>query len=1026
MESRLKLLNEPNPGAMKISELAVKNYQFTIVIFLLLIALGVYSYIKIPQAEDPEFPISIFPIVAIYPGASPTDIEQLVVDKIEKSLNELEDIQRIKTEINDGVALIVVEFYSYTDPDKKYDELIRQMSSIKPSLPDDLYSFETLKIQAGNTNIIQSALVSGNASFTQLRKYAEELKDDMSTIPGVKQVESVAFPDQELRVSIDLPKLSKLHISVNQVINAIQSENANIPGGSIEIGPKKFNIKTSGSYKSLDEVRRTVVNTNLEHVVYLKDVADVSWNNEDIRYFGRYNGEPAVFLIANMKKGQNIHKVRNSIYELYDKFEKELPSDVRLERGFDQSQNVRNKLGRLQKDFLFAFLLVLVTLLPLGFRASGIVMISIPLSILIGLTGLYLVGFSINQLSIVGAVIALGLLVDDSIVVVENISRWVRGGTKPFEAAIEATRQIGPAVIGCTATLIFAFLPLMFLPGMAGQYMRVLPTSVTFIVIGSLFVALTIIPFIASLIFKSDVDPRGNKVLRGFNKAIDFTYGKALHWSLNNPGLTVSMAAIFFIASLSLINVVGFSLFPKAGMLQFLITVETPRGSSLKETDRAVKYVESVVARKPEIKYYMSNIGKGNPTIFYNSYQKSERSNLGELLCELKPEFQHETSGFLDELRDTLNTFINARIYVYEFENGMLIDAPVALRIVGDNLDSIKFYSDKIENILSTNEGTIYIKNPLSQSLTDIRVDINTEKAGMFGIPTFEIDRIVRLGLAGIIGGKYRDSDGKEYSINIRLPKGNANTLETLEKIYVSSLSGAQIPLSQIARIEFENSPTLIQHYNKERSMTVTAFVKTGYNTDKVTKQILAKVKELKLPEGFKLIPAGEIENRKSSFEGIGTAILVAIFGIFAILILEFRTFKSTLIVLSVIPLGVIGGILMLYFTGYTLSFAAAVGFVALIGIEIKNSILLVDFTNQLRQQGTPLNEAIIKAGEIRFLPVLLTTLTAIGGLLPIAIGNSNLYSPLAWVIIGGLITSTLLARLVTPVMYKLIPPKMV
>jgi multidrug efflux pump subunit AcrB len=1026
MENRLKLLNEPNPGAMKISELAVKNYQFTIVIFLLLIALGVYSYIKIPQAEDPEFPISIFPIVAIYPGASPTDIEQLVVDKIEKSLNELEDIQRIKTEINDGVALIVVEFYSYTDPDKKYDELIRQMSSIKPSLPEDLYSFETLKIQAGNTNIIQSALVSGNASFTRLRKYAEELKDDMSTIPGVKQVESVAFPDQELRVSIDLPKLSKLHISVNQVINAIQSENANIPGGSIEIGPKKFNIKTSGSYKSLDEVRRTVVNTNLEHVVYLKDVADVSWNNEDIRYFGRYNGEPAVFLIANMKKGQNIHKVRNSIYELYDKFEKELPSDVRLERGFDQSQNVRNKLGRLQKDFLFAFLLVLVTLLPLGFRASGIVMISIPLSILIGLTGLYLVGFSINQLSIVGAVIALGLLVDDSIVVVENISRWVRGGTKPFEAAIEATRQIGPAVIGCTATLIFAFLPLMFLPGMAGQYMRVLPTSVTFIVIGSLFVALTIIPFIASLIFKSDVDPRGNKVLRGFNKAIDFTYGKALHWSLNNPVLTVSMAAIFFLASLSLINVVGFSLFPKAGMLQFLITVETPRGSSLEETDRAVKYVESVVARKPEIRYYMSNIGKGNPTIFYNSYQKSERSNLGELLCELKSEFQHETSGFLDELRDTLNTFINARIYVYEFENGMLIDAPVALRIVGDNLDSIKFYSDKIENILSTNEGTIYIKNPLSQSLTDIRVDINTEKAGMFGIPTFEIDRIVRLGLAGIIGGKYRDSDGKEYSINIRLPKGNANTLETLEKIYVSSLSGAQIPLSQIARIEFENSPTLIQHYNKERSMTVTAFVKTGYNTDKVTKQILAKVKELKLPEGFKLIPAGEIENRKSSFEGIGTAILVAIFGIFAILILEFRTFKSTLIVLSVIPLGVIGGILMLYFTGYTLSFAAAVGFVALIGIEIKNSILLVDFTNQLRQQGTPLNEAIIKAGEIRFLPVLLTTLTAIGGLLPIAIGNSNLYSPLAWVIIGGLITSTLLARLVTPVMYKLIPPKMV
>jgi len=325
---------------------------------------------------------------------------------------------------------------------------------------------------------------------------------------------------------------------------------------------------------------------------------------------------------------------------------------------------------------------------------------------------------------------------------------------------------------------------------------------------------------------------------------------------------------------------------------------------------------------------------------------------------------------------------------------------------------------------MTANEGTIYIKNPLSQSLTDIKVAINTEKAGMFGIPTIEIDRTIRLALAGIVTGKFRDSEGKEYSINVRLPKETANGFESLDKIYISSLTGAQVPLSQLAHIEFSNSPTLIQHYNTERSITVSSSVKTGYNTDKITKQILAKVNELKLPEGFKLIPAGEIESRTESFSGIGSAILIAIFGIFAILILEFRTFKSTLIVLSVIPLGIIGGLLMLYFTGYTLSFAAAIGFVALIGIEIKNSILLVDFTNQLREQGTPLDEAIIKAGEIRFLPVLLTTLTAIGGLLPIALGNSALYSPLAYVIIGGLITSTLLARLVTPVMYKLIPPK--
>jgi multidrug efflux pump subunit AcrB len=1009
---------------MKISEFSVKNYQFTIVVFLLLVALGVYSFIKIPQSEDPEFPISIFPVIAIYPGASPVDIEQLVADKIEKSLNELEDIERIKTEIKDGVAVIVIEFSSDSDPDKKYDEILRQLNSIRDDLPKDLYSLETLKIQAGNTNIIQSALVSGNAAYSELRKYARDLKDEISSLPGVRKADAMAYPAQELRVAIDLPKMSQLHITVSQVIGAIQSDNANIPGGSIEIGPKKFNIKTSGSYASLDEVRRTIISAGSGNVVYLKDIADVNWSDEDLKYYGRFNGENAVFLIANMKERQNIHDIRNSIYKVYDSFEKRLPAGVRLERGFDQSENVKNKLGRLEKDFLFAFILVLITLLPLGFRASGIVMISIPLSILIGVAGLYLVGFSINQLSIVGAVISLGLLVDDSIVVVENISRWVREGTKPLDAAIRATKQIGLAVMGCTATLILAFLPLMFLPGMAGKYMRTLPTSVTFIVIGSLFVALTIIPFIASKIFRGNVDPRGNIILRGLHKGIDFTYGRALHWSLEKPGTTILIAVIFFISSLFLIRYIGFSLFPKAGLPQFLITVETPRGSNLKETDRAVKYVESVLSGRKEVKYYMSNIGKGNPQIFYNSFQKSEQSTLGEVLCEVKPDVLPHLDKFLDELRDTLGAYVNARLYISEFENGMPIDAAIALRLVGDDLDSIKFYTRKIEDIFRSTEGTRYVKNPLSQSLTDIKVVINREKAGIFGIPTVEIDRTVRLALAGIVAGKYRDNEGNDYSINVTIPEENQDNLRILDRIYISSLTGSQIPLSQLATTEFSNSPTLIQHYNRERSMTVSSAIMTGFNTDKVTKKILSKVAELRLPEGFKLIPAGEIESRRSSFQGIGSAILLAIFGIFAILILEFRTFKSTLIVLSVIPLGIIGGLLMLYFTGYTLSFAAAIGFVALIGIEIKNSILLVDFTNQLREQGTPLNEAIIKAGEIRFLPVLLTTFTAIGGLLPIALSRSALYSPLAWVIIGGLITSTLLARLVTPVMYKIIPPR--
>jgi multidrug efflux pump subunit AcrB len=1009
---------------MKITELAVKNYQFTLVVFLLLIALGIFSFISIPQSEDPEFSIPIIPVFAIYPGASPVDIEQLVVDKVEKSLNELDDIKSIKSTIKDGVASVVIEFSANSDPEKKFDEVSRQINSVRSSMPQDLYSLEAIKVSAGNTNIIQSAIVSENYSYADLKKYAEDIRDQIAAIPAIKKAEAIAFPERELRIAVDLPKLSQLRLSLTQVMSAIQSENANIPGGSVELGPKKFNVKTSGSLKSLDEVEHTIVGSNQGQLVYLKDIATVTWNYEDMRYFARYNGKRAVFLIASMKHMQNIHDTRDQIYEKFDAFEKKLPAGIKLERGFDQAENVSNKLGRLQFDFTFAILLVLITLLPLGIRASGIVMVSIPLSVMIGLTGLYFTGFSINQLSIVGSVIALGLLVDDSIVVVENISRWIRDGHKPFEAAIKGTRQIGPAVLGCTATLIFAFLPLMFLPGMAGKYMMVLPVSVVYIVLGSLFVALTIIPFISSLFLKGDVDPHGNRVLQAFNKGIDFTYARALKWSLMNPAKTLILATVLFVITFALVPVIGFSLFPKAGMRQFFITVETPKGSTIWETDRAVRYVESVVSKIPEINYYMSNIGKGNPMIYYNTFQKSEQSNLGELLCETTLTKQPEITKFLDQLRDSLNQYVNAKIYVYEFENGSPVDAPIALRIVGDDLDTIQSLANRIEDVMKLTPGATYTKNPLSESLTDLKINVNSAKAGIFGIPAIEIDRTVRLSLAGMSAGKFRNTDGNEYNINVRLPKDKANTVETLGNIYVSALTGAQIPLSQLSIIGFESSPTLIQHYNKERSVTLTSFVKTGHNTDLVTKEILAKVALLKIPDGFRVVPSGEIESRKESFAGIGSAILVAIFGIFAILILEFRTFRSTLIVLSVIPLGIMGGILMLFFTGYTLSFSAAVGFVALVGIEIKNSILLVDFTNQLRRQGVQLNEAIIRAGEIRFLPVLLTTMTAIGGLLPIALSKSGMYSPLAWVIIGGLITSTLLARLVTPVMYKLIPPE--
>ncbi|HMV34221.1 MAG TPA: efflux RND transporter permease subunit, partial [Gemmatimonadales bacterium] len=410
---------------MKLAEFSVRHYQFTIVVFLMAAALGVYSLRTIPQAEDPTFPIASFTVVAVYPGATPADMEQLVVDPLEQRLNELDDLRKLKSEIMDGLATVAVEFEVSSDADARYDEVVREVNALRPSLPADLARLEVQKFDANRVNIVQLALVSATLPMHVLADQARRLEERVERVPGVRTVERWGTREREVVVELDAGRLAALRIPLGQVLQAIASEDLNIPGGTVSAGARAFSVRTSGSYRSVAQVAGTVVAGTGRELVRLGDVARVRWGDEDARHLGRYNGEPAVFITANMKDGERIGTVRDAIYRELDVIEPGLPPGLRLERGFDQSANVRRRLARLGEDFAIAILLVLVTLLPLGLRASLVVMISIPLSLAIGVSLLQVSGFTINQLSIVGFVIALGLLVDDSIVVVENISRFL-------------------------------------------------------------------------------------------------------------------------------------------------------------------------------------------------------------------------------------------------------------------------------------------------------------------------------------------------------------------------------------------------------------------------------------------------------------------------------------------------------------------------------------------------------------------------------------------------------------------------
>lgn len=1011
---------------MNITSFSVRNYQFTLIVFVMLALIGVSSLFNMPRGEDPDTEAPTFSAIVIYPGTSPKDMEELVVNPIEKRFNEMDDVKRIRSSIDDGLAVIQIEFKYETDPDKKYQDVIRELNAVRPDLPADILSTEIQRFTPSDVNILQVALLSETAPYSQLEEWSKKLKERLEKIKTLKNVDNWAFPQQQVRVSLNLEKLSQNHIPLNAVLQAIQRENVNIPAGSVEMGTRKFNVKTSGDYKSVDEIKNTIVTGTGGRIIYVKDLAEVSFNYEEQNYIGRLNGKRGVFVTASRKSGTNIFAVEKAMDPVIEQFRRELPPSIAFEKSFNNAESVRTRLGHFMRDFGIAILLVMLTLLPLGPRASIVVMVSIPLSLLIGLFLLDLFHFTINQLSIVGMVVALGLLVDDSIVVVENIERYLRMGYSKKEAAIAATRQIGLAVLGCTATLIFAFLPLMFLPEAPGDFIRSLPAAVVTTVLASLFVSLTIVPFLSSRILSGHEHPEGNFFLRGLRRFINGSYRRLLHAAIARPALTLMIAFGIFIGCLALIPRVGFSVFPASEKPMFLINITTPLGTSLPATDSVAHFVEGQISHLPDLKNYATNVGRGNPRIYYNVIPQNEVSNYAQIFIQLRETPSDRKRQMIDSLRQRFKDYPGAKIEVKDFEQGPPIEAPIAIRVFSENLDTLRGLAFQVEDLLKKTAGTMYVNNELTTLKTDIKVRVNKEKAGILGVPVNEIDRTVRLAVAGLDIGKFRKEDekGDDYNINVCLPRDQRQTLDALNKVYVNTATGASVPLANVADIGFQSSPTSIRHYDKDRYTTVTAFVRSGFNTTRMTEGILKSLDTMRFPAGASYQAAGEVESKEQSFGGLGPIILITVFGILGILILEFKTFRGTLIVLSVVPLGIIGAVLMLLATGNTFSFVAVIGLIALVGIEVKNSILLVDYTDQLRKGGMGLDEAIQEAGETRFVPIILTTLTAIGGLIPLVAENNPLYSPLALVIIGGLLSSTILTRVVTPVLYKLLAPR--
>lgn len=1006
---------------------AVQRWQVTLIVFALLAALGLQAFLSIPRSVDPHFKVPVVFIIVSQPGADAEDIEQAVAKPIEDVLSGLDNVTEIASRSFDGQAVVVAEFDWASDPDRNYDEAVREVNAIRAALPDGIRRIEFRRFRTTEAAVVQYAIVSETASWRRLEKIAKDLREGFQRIDGVRIAQEWGLPRPEMRVTVDLARLGELDMPVTQVTDALRASGADLPPGPVRSGEQRFNLRAGGAYRSIEEVKAVPVRSVGGRAVTVGDVATVAWETGERTHITELNGRRAIWVTATQKDNVNVLDVRNDLVATADSYRQLLPPDVELLLVFDQSDDIRRKLGLLARDFLIALSLVLLTLLPLGPRASLVVMVSVPLSLAVGVLAVWLLGYTLNQIVVTGFILALGILVDDSIVVVENIARHIRMGFDRVSAAITGTQQISIAVIGCTAVLVFAFLPLTALPEGAGKFTRGLPVAVIATVTASLLISLTIIPFLASRILPREEKPEGNRALQAVQRIIHEAYAPALRVALRHPARTFAGAMALCVAALGLIPVLGTSLFPAADVPYVLVEVETSEGADSAQTLRAVRWVERVLAAEPAVKDRMANIGRGNPQIFYNVREVDQRSNLGVVVATLDGWHPRETPALIERLRARVATYPDARISLQPFQNGAPIDAPIQWFVLGPELPVLRDLSRQVEAIMRETPGARDVRNPLAFERIDLALGLDTERAGLLGVSPAAARRTARLALAGEAAGRFRDAEGDSYDVMVRTPltggevPGALQTVEALNQVYVPASSGAAVPLRTIASPHLVSGPPAIQRYLKERSAAITANVEQGALTSRVNSAVRERVQALDLPPGYRVVEGGEAQARAESFGGLGGIILLAVFGVLAVLVLEFGRFRETLVVAGVIPLGMFGGLIALWANGLSVSYVAVIGFVALIGIEIKNSILLVDFTSQLRSQGVPLRDAIERAGEIRFLPVLLTSVTAIFALLPLALSGSALYAPLAWVIIGGLVSSTLMSRIVTPVMYLLI-----
>lgn len=1005
----------------------VKKRKITLLFFTMLLLIGAFSFFQLARQEMPEVVVNAAMVITVYPGASPEKIEQTVTKILEEKINELQGIKAITSTSRLGVSTIVVEAENGVDPKQKWDELRKKVKDAEADLPEDAH--QPIINDDLNRTFIQTFVITAD-TFEQLyslRDTLENWKEQLRTIPNVADVNIQGMPAQQVRIDVDTHRLNQYGITWAQVMGAIQAENERVPLGELDVEERTYQL-TLAETRDVQRLADVLVSRSREGFpVYLRDVAKVSLTTEKVSTRSYYNGKPSVSVSINAEFGSDVPSLQAAVDKKVESLKKTLPTWAEYHSIFTQNEQVQEMFGELSREMLIAIAAVLlVCTLGLNLTTSLVVALAIPISLSVGMMLLPSMEISLNMITIAALIIVLGILVDDAVVVNDNIERRLSVlREQPFAAAVNGAREVSKSIITATLATIASFGPLYFLEGNVGQFIKPVPVIVTSTMLASMAMSLTIIP-----IYRQWREERSKRSVEGYRKPAGLL-GKQIasltHWYANRlmpkvlakPLRTGLIGVLIGTLAYGLIPLTPIQLFPPDDRAQFLINVRLPVGSSLQHTDQVISRLADWVQQQEGIKAVAAYAGGSAPKMFNGDTQVGEGLELGQLVVTVDPEVR-DVGQTVAEWRERFPAmFPEATVNPVQLETGPPVGSPVVIRIYGDDLATLRNLSAQVKDRVARVSGTFDIQDDLGVDRYAIQFVVNQALMDEKMVSAAELSRSLRLISEGIKVGEF-DNGTELIDIILYADTAEIDPFAAFQRLTVSNALGQQIPLSEIVEIKPGFAITSIPHRDLSRVVTVSSDVK-GRTATEVMRELRPLVEQISFPDGYRWEVAGETSEQTDVFLDMGKLSVIVVFLIVILIAMQFYSLSLPLLVMSTVYLSSAGSLIGLFVTQTPLGFMSMMGVVSLAGIVVRNGIVFIEFAEEARREGVELKQAVIQAGEARLRPILLTTMTAVAGLMPLALSKDPLFVPMAVTIIFGLLFSTMLTLIVVPSFYTVL-----